>query len=325
MARLPFYEQQTLPQGGRADAGMFGAATGQAMAQAGSVLQDIGVTMKRREDVIDRTVRARDFDEFARDSLTAFETRDLVKKETIDNYSQGLRAKMDELMAGHAGTAQSKAEFRNQLENQISQYQQGANAARSKASHTMLGTMIEQRTNELSVDASYAPQMLGEIFAQLDADIDQFSDALPAGMIEQYKNSGRSAIAATSIQQLQANGQFDAADQLLKDPNVSKFLNPDASRRFIINNAAGKAKQDQEARQRESNVQSWAMAMGIPADQMTPQQRLIAENASPQTMQLTEKLNLATMLNGGELTTAQRNQILGLEHEKGHLERIEGQ
>jgi hypothetical protein len=315
MPRLPFIEQQTLAQGGRADAGAFGAGTGQAMAQAGSVLQDIGVTMKRREDVIDRTVRARDFDAFARESLTALETQDLARKDTVDQYTQGLRAKKDELLAGHAGTASSRAEFRNQLENQISQYEQGARSAQVKAQHTMLGTMIEQRTNELAVDAGFAPDMISEIFAQLDADIDQFSDALPAGMIEQYKNSGRSAIAATSIQQLQANGQFDAADQLLKDPNVSKFLNPDASRRFIINNAAGKVKQDQEARQREANVQSWAMAMGVDAAQMTPQQRMIAENASPATMNLADKINLATMLNGGTLSTAQRNQILGLERQ----------
>lgn len=314
MARLPLYQQQTMPQAGRADASMFGAATGQSMAQAGSVLQDIGVTMKRREDVIDRTVRARDFDTFARDSLTALETQDLARKDTVDQYSQGLRAKMDELMAGHAGTAGSKAEFRNQLENQIAQYEQGARSAQVKAQHTMLGNMIEQRTNELSIDASFAPDMIGEIFTQLDADISQFAEALPAGTVEQYRNSGRSAIAATAIQQLQAGNQFDAADALIKDPNVGKFLNPDASRKFVIANAAGRAKQDKEARDRQANVQSWAMAMGIPAEQMTPQQRIIAENSSPQTLQLTEKINLATMINGGvPLTVQQRNQILGLE------------
>jgi hypothetical protein len=238
----------------------------------------------------------------------------LARKDTVDQYSQGLRAKMDELMAGHAGTAGSKAEFRNQLENQVAQYEQGARTAQVKAQHTMLGNMIEQRTNELSIDASFAPDMIGEIFTQLDADINQFAEALPAGTVEQYRNSGRSAIAATAIQQLQAGNQFDAADALIKDPNVGKFLNPDASRKFVIANAAGRAKQDKEARDRQANVQSWAMAMGIPAEQMTPQQRIIAENSSPQTMQLTEKINLATMLNGGvPLTVQQRNQILGLE------------
>jgi hypothetical protein len=316
MPRLPYIEQRTVAQGGRADAGMFGAASGQAMAQAGSALQDIGVAMKRREDVIDRTVRLGDMNKFATESLSALETQDLVRKETIDTYVQGLRAKMDELIAGHAGTASSKAEFRAQLENQIIQYEQGANAARSKASNIMLGNMIEQRTNELAVDAGFAPDMIADIFAQLDADIDQFADALPAGLIEQYKNSGRSAIASTSIQQLQAKGEFDAAEQLLKDSNVSKFLNPDASRRFIINNAAGKAKQDQEARQRESNVQSWAMAMGIDPAQMTPQQRMIAENASTQTMNYVEKINLATALNGGQpLTLEQRNNILKIDRQ----------
>jgi hypothetical protein len=314
MAKLPLYEQQTLPQGGRADASMMGAATGQAMAQAGSVLADIGVTMKRREDVIDRTIRARDFDQFANEALTALETQDLARKDTIDQYSQGLRAKMDELMAGHAGTASSKAEFRNQLENQVAQYERGARAAQVKAQHTLLGNMIEQRTNALAVDAGFAPDMMDEIFNQLDADISQFSDALPADMIQKYKDSGRSAIAAASISQLESQGNFAAAKALLQNPNVSKFLNPDATRRFTISITAGQAKQDREAAQREANVQSWAMAMGIDAAQLTPQQRMIAENASPQTMQLTEKINLATMMNGGQpLTLAQRNQIIGLD------------
>lgn len=278
MAKLPIYQQQTMPQAGRADASMFGAATGQAMAQAGSVLQDIGVTMKRREDVIDRTVRARDFDAFARESLTALETQDLARKETIDQYSQGLRAKMDELMAGHAGTAQSKAEFRNQLENQISQYQQGANAAQVKAQHTMLGTMIEQRTNELAIDAGFAPDMIGEIFTQLDADIDQFSDALPADMVQQYKNSGRSAIAATSIQQLMSNGQVDAAEAVLRNPEIGKYLRPDASRQFTIKIGVEKGKQSERERQIENNVSRMRTLLG---GTLTPEQEQIIRTMPP--------------------------------------------
>jgi hypothetical protein len=313
MARLPMYEQQTLPQGGRADAGMFGGQVGQAMAQAGSVLQDIGVTIKRREDVIDRTIRARDLDAYAQESLTALETQDLARKETVDQYMQGLRTKADELLAGHNGTAASKAEFRNQLLNQQYQYEKSVKAAQVKAQHTMLGKMIEQRTNELSIDAGFAPDMIDDIFKQLDADINVFGDALPSDVIEQNKNSGRSAIAAASIQQLLANGQPEAAEAVLKNPNVGKFLNPDASRRFMINITADKAKQSKDVRDREANVQSWAMAIGIDPADMTPQQRMIAENSNPATMQLADKINFVTMLNGKPLTIEQRNQILGMD------------
>ena len=277
MAKLPIYQQQTIPQAGRADAGMFGAASGQAMAQAGSALQDIGVAMKRREDVIDRTVRLGDMNKFATESLTTFETKDLVRKETIDKYVQGLRAKSDELIGGHAGTAQSKAEFKAQLENQIAQYEQGANAARSKASHTMLGTMIEQRTNELAVDAGFAPDMLGEIFTQLDADINQFSDALPADMVQQYKNAGRSAIAASSIEQLIARGQVDAAETVLKNPNVNKFLNPDATRRFTINIGAEQGKRAE----RQQQIQARIARMKIVMPNMTPEQEQVIRNMPP--------------------------------------------
>jgi hypothetical protein len=315
MARLPFYEQQTLPQGGRADAGMFGAASGQAMAQAGSALQDIGVAMKRREDVIDRTVRLGDMNKFATESLSALETQDLVRKDTIDTYVQGLRAKKDELLAGHAGTAQSKAEFQAQLENQIAQYEQGANAARSKASNVMLGTMIEQRTNELAVDAGFAPDMLGDIFTQLDADIDQFADALPAGLVEQYKNSGRSAIATTAVQRLQSDEQFEAADQLLNDPDVRKFLPPDVSRRLVINNAAGMGKQAAEQRRVESNVSAWRQVL----PNMTPQQEAMVRQLpiKRSDMSIAEKIVELEMIQGSAATGDQIQRIMGVGGDSG--------
>lgn len=315
MSRFPIYQQQTVAQSPTASGADFGAQAGQAMAQAGSVLTDIGVTMKRREDVIDRTIRARDFDQFAQESMRGLEPQDMARKETMDTYTQGLRTKMDELLGQHAGTFASRAEFKNQLLNQSAQYEKGAREAQVKAQHVVIGNVIEERTNQLAVDAGFAPDQMQSIFDELSATIDQFGDAMPPAVLEQYKNSGFSNIAATSIQQLMAQGQIEAAEAVLKDPNVNKYLNPDASRRFTISLGAEKGKRDTESRRQEANVQAWSSVTGIPVDQMTPQQMMIAGNSSTATMQMAEKLALTEMLQGAPATPQQRAAIMGMERQ----------
>ena len=59
MARLPIYEQQTSAKTGRVTPQEMGAGTGQALGQRGSVVADIGLNMKRREDTLDRVRQTR--------------------------------------------------------------------------------------------------------------------------------------------------------------------------------------------------------------------------------------------------------------------------
>jgi hypothetical protein len=313
MAQFPIYRQQTIAQAPRASAAEFGGQVGQAMTQVGNTLTEIGVNMKRREDTIDRTMKARDFDAFAQEASRGMEPQDFARQETYDTYVQGLRAKSDELLASHKGTSASRAEFKNQLMNQIYQYEKGARETQVKAQQTIIGNVIEERTNQLSVDAGFAPDQLEFAFEELDVQIDQFRDAMNPAVLEKYKNAGRSAIAAASIEQLIARGQVDAAETVLKNPNVNKFLNPDATRRFTINIGAEKGKREAENLKRESNVQAWSSITGIPVGNMTPQQLMIAGNASTATMQMAEKLVLTEMLQGAPATPQQRATILGLD------------
>lgn len=274
MARLPMYQQQTVMDAPRASGAEFGGQVGQAMAQTGNVLQDIGVTMKRREDVIDRTVRARDFDAFAQEALRALETQDLARAETVDQYRQGLSAKMQEVLDAHPGTTASKAEFKNQLLNQMHQYERGAREAQVKAQHTLLGEIVEQRTNQIATQIAFAPELMDQGFEELDAHINQFSDALPAGAVEQYRNSGRSNVVSTALSRLLSEDSVDAADAILKNPEYSKYLNPDQSRRFVIESTATRGKIDAETRRQNAQVARWTARLGT----LTPQQETIIRN-----------------------------------------------
>lgn len=277
MAQFPIYRQQTVAQGPRASAAEFGGQVGQAMTQVGNTLTDIGVNMKRREDTIDRTMKARDFDAFAQEAARGMEPQDFARQETYDTYVQGLRAKSDELLANHRGTSASRAEFKNQLMNQVYQYEKSARETQVKAQQTIIGNIIEERTNQLAVDAGFAPDQMQSIFDELSATIDQFGDAMPPAVLEQYKNSGRSAIAATSIEQLMARGQIEAAEAVLKDPNVNKFLKPDATRRFTINIGAERGKQAKTQQDVDNRVSRMKAIM----PNMTFDQEMMIRNMPP--------------------------------------------
>lgn len=314
MARLPMYQQQTVMDSPRASGAEFGGQVGQAMAQTGNVLQDIGVTMKRREDVIDRTVRARDFDNWAQESLRALETQDLARGETLEQYRQGLQARMDEVLGAHRGTSASRAEFKNQLLNQMYQYEKGAREAQVRAQHTLLGQIVEQRTNQIATQVAFAPELMEQGLEELDARLNEFSDALPAPAVEQYRNAARSNMISTAVTTMMSNGALDAAEEVVRNPNFNRYLNPDQSRRFVLNIAAEKGRINVEERRRQGNIETVASVLGIPSDQMTPQQREIAANFDGATMNLAQKLSLVQMING-EVTPEQRNRLLGLERQ----------
>jgi hypothetical protein len=139
---------------------------------------------------------------------------------------------------------------------------------------------------------------------------------LPPSVIESSKKRARGEITQTVVNRLIEEGNFEAADKLFSNPQIAKDLPPALSRQLTIGIRAGKAKQDQETRQRESNVQSWAMALGISPEQMTVQQRMIAEGASPATMNLVQKMNLVSMLDDGKpLSPEIRNRILSIDRQ----------
>ena len=115
MARLPIYEQQTSAKTGRVTPQEMGAGTGQALGQMGSVVADIGLNMKRREDTLDRVRLFGEFDIFAQQSFEALGSEDIANKATVEKYQAALKEKAQELLGAHSGTGDSRAAFQAQL------------------------------------------------------------------------------------------------------------------------------------------------------------------------------------------------------------------
>jgi hypothetical protein len=258
MAKFPIYEQQTVPGAVRASGQDFGAGVAEATGQMAGVVADIGIRMKRREDVIERVQLASEFDKWAQDSLTALnDTGDIGTKATVDQYTNGLREKAAEIVKRHGGGGGSRAELQAQIENQAAQYAKSATAAQVKAQQTIIGSTVEQKVNELAISATFAPDKMFDMFTELDRTIDMLGDAMSPQLASQYKEAGRSKIAQGTISRLLTNGNYTTAKTIMENPEVGKYLDPDSSRRFGIEIAVDEGKQAEETRRVEREVQGW--------------------------------------------------------------------
>lgn len=276
MARLPLYEQQTSAGQVRASGQAFGAGVAQAQQQQADLVQDIGVQMKRRQDVIERVQLTTDFDKFAQDALTTLnDTEDISKTETLDKYSQALRQKASEVLGAHRGLGASRAELQAQIENQVGQYMKSATAAQIKAQQSFIGNFVDQKANELAIKATLAPQAIGELFTEFDSNLTQLGDTMSPTMSEQYKMAGRSRMATGAIQNLLTSNRFGEAEQLMKNPEVAKYLDPDTARRFNIDIIVDKRKAELEVERQTRNVQKWTALTGR---QLSPEEQLKVMN-----------------------------------------------
>lgn len=276
MAKLNMYDQQTAFQAPRGDAQAFGAAPAQALGQMGEVAMDLGLQMKRREDVIDRVQRLTDFDALAQNGLTAVnDTEDIAKKATVDGYVSSLRQKASEILAQHTGTAASRAELQAQLTNQVGQYAKSATAAQVKAQQQFIGRRVEQSANALAASGAFAPQMLPQLFEQFDAELGTYADAMSPEQAAAYKEAGRSQIAMGAIDKLQQEGQWQSAKAMLQNPEVTKYLAPAAARKFAIDVAVDERKSELETARQNNNVTRMAQ---VAKRNLTPEEVIRARS-----------------------------------------------
>ncbi len=311
MAKLPLYEQRTVASSPRASGTEFGANVAQAAVQSAADTMDIGLAMKRREDVLDRVRLLNDFDLTAQKNLNAVMTsQDITSPAAISSYTQSLRQKMNELVGQHGGGMSSKMELQSQLENQLGQYEKSALATQVKAQHEMLGNMVDKMSNELSVVAGFAPDRMQDVFADFDARLDMLKDGMSPQMYQGFRDAGRAKIATNSIAKLLTNGQWQVAEQVMKDPNVNKYLNADTARKFTIDIAVDQGKLLAETRRQDANVRRWSSVL---RRNLSPEE-VARVRALPEKKDMTDADQIVELelIQGKPASPEQVTQILGL-------------
>jgi len=312
MARLNMYEQQTALNAPRADAGSFGAGVAQAAGQLGGAALDLGVQMKRREDVIDRVQRLNDFDAFAQQALTAVDgTDDIAKKSTVDSYAQGLREQAAKVLGAHGGTSASRAELQAQLDNQVGQYVKSATGAQVKAQQQFIGRAVEQSANALAISGAAAPQMLPQLYEQFDQKLSTFADALSPEQFAAYREAGRSQIATGAIDRSLTDGNWTAAKKMLENPEIGKYLNPTAARKFAVDIAVDEHKAGMETKRQDANVRNLTRLAGR---DLTPAEVQRARDLpAKKDMTTSDKIAELELVTGRRATQAEINELFNID------------
>lgn len=312
MAKLPIYQQQTTQGQVRADPTAFGAGVAQAQGQLADTAMEYGMQLKRRADVIERVQFMSDFDRFAQEALTTInDTEDISRPETVLKYEQLVKQKADEIVKAHRGTGASRAELTAQITNQAAQYTKSALATQVKAQQAQIGNLVEQSANELAISAAFAPDKMTDIFTEMDRRIDGLGDAIAQPLSTEYKNAARAKIATNAITTTLQRGDWQTARKMMENPEVAKYLNPDVSRKFVIDIAVDEGRQAAEIQRQNAAVQSWTTRLGR---NLTAEEQMKVRSLPPEKdMGPAERIVQYELITGKPVTQAIADQFFKVE------------
>ena len=317
MAKLPMYEQKTTATSARATPEGFGSGIGRAYAEMGNTLSEISERKQRREDVIDRTRLLGQFDTTAMTDLEALQAGgDMTSKQTVDQYGTALRQRMAETLEQHRGSANSRAELRAQLENQVVQYERSALGAQIKAQHTMIGDTVDKLSNQLSITAALAPDQINNALVDFESKLAVFGDAVSEQQLSAYRDAGRSKIAMSAVQGLLKNGEFETAKALMTDPSIGPLLDPNNARSLTMEIAVGDSKKKKEMVRQDQAVAQWTTVLGR---NLSAEEQIRVRNLPPQRSDMSpaDKIVELELVQGKPASPAQVSQIMGVSATEG--------
>lgn len=317
MAKLPMYEQKTTATSARATPEGFGSGIGRAYAEMGNTLSEISERKQRREDVIDRTRLLGQFDTTAMTDLEALQAGgDMTSKQTVEQYGTALRQRMAETLEQHRGSANSRAELRAQLENQVVQYERSALGAQIKAQHTMIGDTVDKLSNQLSITAALAPDQINNALVDFESKLAVFGDAVSEQQLSAYRDAGRSKIAMSAVQGLLKNGEFETAKALMTDPSIGPLLDPNNARSLTMEIAVGDSKKKKEMVRQDQAVAQWTTVLGR---NLSAEEQIRVRNLPPQRSDMSpaDKIVELELVQGKPASPAQVSQIMGVSATEG--------
>ena len=267
MPRLNLYEQQTSAQGPRASGADFGAAPAQALEGFGDEMFKIGERIQERENLSDRQRLRESFEEAAVPMLNDFDKKkDINSKESIPQFRQALMQKRQELVGKHAGSPESRAKLENQLDNLVSQYTKSAIGAKVKADQELMVRTMNQQFEKSALDTDAAPDIWS--FAK-DENLMLVEEMRPGMSQDQYVAAKRLAYAKplqSAVKSHIAQGNWEAAETIMRDENFSKFLTAQEAIPLRIDVAVGRGKEAKERAAVETNVRQWEAVTGTKID-----------------------------------------------------------
>jgi hypothetical protein len=245
---------------------------GASLAQLGTEVAGAMTRIRDRNDAVARAKAENDFATFHMDSFSSLQTTaDIADEQVLAGYGDTLRARQQEILANHKGSADSRAALEERLERERGRYLGQAIAASQAAGLAALeetaGAYI-RRATEAVRSGTLSPEMG---FRQVVDDLSDKADGFTPQQLQQQLRATAVNILSTAVERPLMGGDFDEAERLLeRNPSAVELLGQKEHDR--IRNRISTARQESTKIVREAQ-QKMAAFETLAGRKMTPQER----------------------------------------------------
>lgn len=312
MPRLNLYEMANPFRAPRSSGADFGAAPALAMEGFGDEALKIGERIQKREE---NAISDQVFGEVntqALPLLTDFEKKhDIALPQALNEFQGAMQKIKADALSKATLRPEARAALERQLDNQIVQYGKSAIGMRIKAGNdAMLARLNEQFSTGVN-QVGAAPSAMQDVIDTNVRFVESRKDSMDPLMYQAAMKKAQAGPIQAAVQAYAAQGLWDQADSLIKDPKINAIMEPDALRPLRIDIAVGRGKQEKEEREIESNRKALSYLLGA---EVTREQALTVPGLA--NMPVVQKLNVMRMMNGGrELPQETVNRVLGIERQ----------
>lgn len=247
---------------------------GQALTQAADTGERIVKQINTREDVL---ARARESEQYHREVYDEYNKTisegDLLDPAVSRDFNQRMREKTAQYIAGHGGSADSKAKLEAQLLSSQSRFIDGMNNAAFGAQQKFIMTKASEQMASLSKLAYQNPDKINDYFKEIDTVLDEYSPAmLPEDEIG-FLMSGHEQIAVNALNAYVDSGRYEEAKSLINEnPYFMESLRPDVQRNLLQQIQGGINARDKEIRETRSKLNAYKTAAEELGVDVSPQQ-----------------------------------------------------
>jgi len=208
-------------------------ATG--LSDIGAALGDLAEVAQRarnRSDAVDRARTISTFNAARATELQRIKTEeDLSSEDVTTAYMQGGRQTLEETLAAHTGSEDSRARLAIRLEAVDSFYADQAARAGARAGLARVEASMGEDLNNLVDNVSKNPGILETAFESLDAAIEDMAPALTAEQESDFQVSGREALAKSAVNSFLDRGLHREARAIMEQtPGLASVMSPETQR-----------------------------------------------------------------------------------------------
>lgn len=264
MARLPIYEQKTLPGNVRASGADMGSNVGAAMSQMGGTMLEYGDVLMRREETL-RGIEARKgfADQIGKDVQEMRSQGNIAYDSTVEGINQRMNQRIDEYVKSAGGRSGAQSTLRNELVAMAGAQLGNLRGEQIKAQYALMAEDVKGTVSQFATDLMYAPEEVDNVIGLMDKDIDtKFAGVFDPNVVAELRNGAKRDLVQSTVQSLHSQGNWQGARTLMQREDIKALMGADAAVKLNLDNIVMERKQVEKTNDLKRNAAAWSKITG---------------------------------------------------------------